>query len=86
MFQISVEHDFPIVMLDDGRRDFSFFVEVLTDLTHHILHRVSPKDEEKRTRRDTATATSRPVGEVQRGFNLYLPSRRALPLVTVRAL
>ena len=37
-------------------------------------------------RRDTATATSRPVEVIQRGFTLHPPSQRLLPLVAARAL
>ena len=43
-------------------------------------------NEESPTRRDTATATSRTVGNIMRNFTLHLPSQHSLPLVPVRAL
>jgi hypothetical protein len=44
------------------------------------------QESKKRTRRDTATPTSRPVEVIQRGFMLHLPFQRPLPLVGLRAL
>ncbi len=44
------------------------------------------QNEEQRTRRATATVTSRPVGDIQRGFMASPPFPRSLPLLGLRAL
>ena len=50
------------------------------------LRQAMNQESKKRTRRDTATPTSRPVEVIQRGFMLHLPFQRPLPLVGLRAL
>ena len=68
------------------RIDSSFHIFLGMYLIFSIYWQVTPKRRRGTTRRDTATATSRPVEVIQRSFMAPPPFQRSLPLVAVRAL